>query len=144
MHTAEHILNQTMVRMFNEGRSFSNHIERKKSKCDYYFERNLNDEERTKIETKVNEIIEMNLDVSENIIDKNEIVDELSLKNLPVESGDKIRVISIGDYDLCPCSGVHVKNTSEIGKFRIVSSSHNSGVLRIRFKLDRQNLNDNY
>ena len=35
MHTAEHILNQTMVRMFNCGRSKNAHIERKKSKCDY-------------------------------------------------------------------------------------------------------------
>ncbi len=35
MHTAEHILNQTMVRMFGCGRSFNSHIERKKSKCDY-------------------------------------------------------------------------------------------------------------
>ena len=41
MHSAEHILNQTMVRMFNRGRSFSNHIEKKKSKCDYHFDRNL-------------------------------------------------------------------------------------------------------
>ena len=35
MHTAEHILNQTMVRMFGCERSRNAHIERKKSKCDY-------------------------------------------------------------------------------------------------------------
>lgn len=35
MHTAEHLLNQTMVRLFNKGRAFSSHIEKKKSKCDY-------------------------------------------------------------------------------------------------------------
>ena len=45
MHTAEHILNQTMVRMFDRGRSFSSHIEKKKSKCDYHFDRNLTSEE---------------------------------------------------------------------------------------------------
>jgi len=45
MHTAEHILNQTMVRMFGCGRSFSSHIEKKKSKCDYRFERALSEEE---------------------------------------------------------------------------------------------------
>ena len=41
MHTAEHILNQTMLRFFGCGRCFSAHIERKKSKCDYRFERPL-------------------------------------------------------------------------------------------------------
>ena len=54
MHSAEHILNQTMVRMFNCGRSFSNHIEKKKSKCDYHFNRNLTEAEIEEIETKVN------------------------------------------------------------------------------------------
>ena len=63
MHSAEHILNQTMVRMFNKGRSFSAHIEKKKSKCDYYFDRDLTEEEKLKIETKVNEIIKMDLPV---------------------------------------------------------------------------------
>lgn len=45
MHTAEHILNATMVKAFGCERSFSNHIEKKKSKCDYYFKRNLTPEE---------------------------------------------------------------------------------------------------
>ena len=37
MHSAEHVLNQTMVRMFGTGRAFSAHIEARKSKCDYRF-----------------------------------------------------------------------------------------------------------
>jgi len=57
MHSAEHILNQTMVRMFKCGRSFSNHIEKKKSKCDYHFDRELNKEEVEEIERKVNDVI---------------------------------------------------------------------------------------
>jgi hypothetical protein len=39
MPSAEHILNQTMDRMFGCGRCFAAHIERQKSKCDYHFER---------------------------------------------------------------------------------------------------------
>ena len=50
MHSAEHILNQTMVRMFNRGRSFSAHIEKKKSKCDYNFDRELTQNELAKID----------------------------------------------------------------------------------------------
>jgi misacylated tRNA(Ala) deacylase len=41
MHTAEHILNGTMVQMFGTGRAFSAHLEKKKSKCDYRIGRNL-------------------------------------------------------------------------------------------------------
>ena len=51
MHSAEHILNQTMVRMFNKGRSFSAHIEKKKSKCDYHFDRELTQDELSNIES---------------------------------------------------------------------------------------------
>ena len=45
MHTAEHVLNQTMVRMFGCGRSFSSHLNADKSKCDYHFPRPLEDAE---------------------------------------------------------------------------------------------------
>ncbi|MCO6473535.1 MAG: hypothetical protein PHW27_13955 [Melioribacteraceae bacterium] len=136
MHTAEHILNQTMVRLYGKGRSFSNHIEKKKSKCDYKnFVSNLSEEELIKIESLVNAEIEKNHDVREEFIDRDEAEQKFNLNNLPEEAGEKIRLIKIGDYDTCPCSGVHVKNTSEIGKFKIVSSSFDNDVLRIRFKL---------
>ena len=48
---------------------------------------------------------------------------------------EKIRIIKIGDYDACPCSGIHVLNTSEISEFKIISTGYDNGVLRIRFKL---------
>ncbi|MCF8240873.1 MAG: hypothetical protein K9J16_05760 [Melioribacteraceae bacterium] len=59
----------------------------------------------------------------------------VNLEKLPGDAGETIRIINIGDYDQCPCSGKHVSNTGEIGKFRIVSSDFNDGILRIRFKL---------
>ena len=135
MHTAEHILNQTMVRKFNIDRSFSNHIERKKSKCDYYFSRDLTDDEVKEIEEKINEIINQQLNVTEHYINREEAEEKLNLNKLPEDAGDRIRVIKIGDYDSCPCSGNHVNNTSEIGRFKIISRSFADNVLRIRFKL---------
>jgi hypothetical protein len=54
MHTAEHVLNRTMTRMFDCGRSFSAHIEKKKSKCDYRLGRGLTTEELKDIEDRVN------------------------------------------------------------------------------------------
>ena len=135
MHSAEHILNQTMVGMFNCSRSFSNHIEKKKSKCDYHFEREPSQAEIEEIENRVNEIIQSNLEVVEEFYSKEDAEEKFNLSKLPDDAGDKIRIIKIGDYDACPCSGLHVNHTKEIGIFTIISTSFDDGVLRIRFKL---------
>jgi Ser-tRNA(Ala) deacylase AlaX len=63
-------------------------------------------------------------------------MERYNLERLPEDAGDPIRIIRIGDYDDCPCIGPHVQSTKEIGKFRIVSTSFENGVLRIRYKLD--------
>jgi len=139
MHTAEHILNQTMLQLHTGERSFTTHIERKKSKLDYNFTRDLNDEEKLGIENKVNEIIDLHLDVNEKYISSEEAERKFDLSRIPLDAGNKMRVIQVGDYDACLCIGQHVKNTSEIGKFKIVSTSYKDGVLRIRFKLEERN-----
>ena len=54
MHSAEHILNQTMDRALGCGRCIRAHIETKKSKCDYLLGRPLIDEEVRDIEKRVN------------------------------------------------------------------------------------------
>jgi misacylated tRNA(Ala) deacylase len=136
MHSAEHILNQTMVRMFGCGRAFSAHIEKKKSKCDYRFKRPLTDEEIAGIEAKVNEIISTDMPVREQILSREEAAKLVSLSKLPADAGDSVRIIAIGDYDACPCSGMHVSSTREIGKFSIISTNFTGEVLRIRFKIE--------
>lgn len=141
MHSAEHILNQTMVRMFGCERSFSAHIEKKKSKCDYHFTRNLTEQEMSEIETRVNEVIQKELPVTEEFYSKENAQNLFNLSKLPQDAGDRIRIIKIGDYDVCPCSGVHISNTREIGNFKIISIDYNDGVLRIRFRLNENHLN---
>lgn len=135
MHSAEHILNQTMVRMFNCGRSFSNHIEKKKSKCDYHFDRNLTEEEIQQLNNKVNDVIQQGVIVTEEFYLRDEAKEKFNLSKLPEDAGEKVRVIKIGEYDACPCSGLHVTHTKEIGTFRIISTDFKDSVLRIRFKL---------
>ena len=63
MHSAEHILNQTMVRMFGCPRSKNAHIERKKSKCDYILTEEPTAETMAEVERRVNEVIDQNLPV---------------------------------------------------------------------------------
>lgn len=138
MHTAEHILNQTMDRMFGCGRSFSSHIERKKSKCDYRIDRALTDGELNSVQMKVNEVIQSNANVMEEFISKEEAAKKFNLSKLPDDAGEVLRIVKVGDYDACPCSGLHVKNTSEIGEFSISSASFENGVVRLRFKVKEQ------
>jgi misacylated tRNA(Ala) deacylase len=135
MHTAEHILNQTMVRMFNCGRSFNSHIERKKSKCDYRVGRKLNQSEVKLIEDSVNRIISSSLAITVDFVSKSKAANFLDLSKLPSDAPDEIRVIRVGDYDACACIGPHVSNTSEIGVFSIISTDYIDGIVRLRFKL---------
>ena len=135
MHTAEHILNQTMVRMFDCGRCFSSHIEKKKSKFDYHLQRAVSEEEVGRIEAMVHEIIEKDLPVTVEFTGKKEAESTYNLGRLPSGAGDRIRIVKIGDYDACPCIGTHVASTGEIGGFKITTTNHEVGVLRIRFKL---------
>ena len=135
MHTAEHILNQTMLRMFGRGRSFSSHIEKKKSKCDYHFDRNLEPMEIEDLTTRVNAVIAADLPVTEEFMNRQEAERHFSLTRLPETAGDTLRIVRVGDYDACPCSGQHCASSGEVGTFLIVSTSYENEVLRIRFKV---------
>jgi len=137
MHTAEHVLNQTMVQMFGCDRSFSNHLEKKKSKCDYRFSRALTADEEMKIESQVNKVLAAGVEVTEEVVAREKASELFDLERLPDTSGEAIRIVRVGDYDACPCIGDHVKNTTEVGQFLFGSSSFEDGILRIRFKLKR-------
>jgi len=135
MHTTEHILNQTMVRMFDCGRSKNAHIERKKSKCDYLLAQAPTDEQIAEITHKVNEVISMHLPVYEQLMSRSEAAEIVDLTKLPEDASETLRVIRVGDYDACACIGQHVDNTSEIGRFEIISHDYENGRWRVRFKL---------
>jgi misacylated tRNA(Ala) deacylase len=135
MHSAEHILNQTMDRMFQCGRCLNAHIEKKRSKCDYHFKKALTPHEIEEIQVRVNRIIQSDLPVNEQFISKSEATSRFNTEKLPDDAGNNIRIVSIGDYDHCPCIGPHVKSTSAIGEFLITSTTFEDGVLRIRYKL---------
>ena len=137
-HTAEHILNQTMIRMFGCSRSRINHSERKKSKCNYTLTTRPTEEQIREVEATVNRIIEANMKVTERFVARCEIPDSIDLSKLPANASDTLRLIYIGDYDVCPCLGDHVKYTGEIGHFRISSTSYSEGNFRIVFRVATQ------
>lgn len=137
MHTAEHVLNQTMVQMFGCERAFSSHLERKKSKVDYRFDRDLLDVEKSELAERVNAILKQNLPVTVTMMPIDEARQIFNLSRLPESVTDDLRIVKVGYYDSCPCIGDHVQNTSEVGNFALVSSSFADGVLRLRFKLNK-------
>lgn len=135
MHTCEHILNQTMVRMFGCERSKNAHIERKKSKCDYLLEQAPTEDQITQLTAKVNEVIKMNLPVMVEFMSRDEAAKVVDLSKLPEDASETLRIVKVGDYDACACIGQHVGNTSEIGEFTIISHDYENGRWRVRFKL---------
>ena len=142
MHTAEHILNATMVKMFGCHRSRNAHIERKKSKCDYELATEPTAEQIAAIEGKVNEVIGMNLPVTVEYMTQAQATEIVDLSKLPQNATDTLRIVRVGDYDACACAGDHVQNTSEIAPFKIISADFTpaaeqgqSGRWRMRFKL---------
>lgn len=135
MHTAEHILNQTMVRMFGCGRSKNAHIERKKSKCDYLLNQVPSENEINEIVLRVNNIIRQNLPVNEEFMTFEQASEFVDLSKLPEDVSQTLRIIKVGDYDACACIGQHVKNTSEIGRFEILTHDFENGRWRVRWRV---------
>lgn len=134
-HTAEHLLNQTMTRMFGCERSKNAHIERKKSKINYNLAACPTADEIAAIEQKMNELIEQDLPVTYEFVTRDNIPEGVSLDKLPDDASETLRLVRIGQYDVCACIGQHVESTKQIGHFQINSTSYNEGSFRIVFKV---------
>ena len=138
-HTAEHILNRTMMNMFGCPRSRNAHIERKKSKFDYLLAECPTDDQVKAIEAKVNEVITASVPVTVEYMSREEAASIVDLSKLPEDASETLRIVRVGDYDDCACIGAHVGNTSEIGEFRIISHDFNDGIWRVRWKVIASN-----
>lgn len=136
-HTAEHLLNQTMIRMFGCERSTNAHIERKKSKISYVLDHKPSRHEERDIERKMNELIDEDLPVSFEFVNRDNVPEGVSLDRLPEDASEILRLVRIGDYDICPCIGKHVRSTSQIGRFEILGTNwdEEKHTFRIRFKI---------
>ncbi|MBP5421285.1 MAG: hypothetical protein J6Y78_02455 [Paludibacteraceae bacterium] len=134
-HTAEHLLNQTMIRMFGCERSKNAHIERKKSKINWPLPVSPTQEQIKEIENRINELIQLNLPVTYEYVDRNSIPSNVPLDKLPQDASETLRLVRIGDYDVCACIGRHVESTGALEGFRITSTSYVDGVFRIVYKV---------
>ena len=136
-HTAEHLLNQTMIRMFGCGRSFNAHVERKKSKMSFHLDQKPSRQDEREIENRMNELIAQDLPVTFEYATIDNLPPEVSADRLPSDVSDTIRLVRIGDYDVCPCIGKHVRSTSQIGRFELLGTNwdEHEHSFRVRFKI---------
>ena len=136
-HTAEHLLNQLMVRMFGCERSRNAHIERKKSKMTFVIDHKPSRQEEKEIEAEMNRLIEADMPVTYEFVGRDHIPADVKLDRLPEDASETLRLVRIGDYDVCPCIGKHVRSTAQIGKFVMLGTNWDeaSHSLRIRFKI---------
>ncbi len=137
MHTAEHLLNALMVKNFGCERSRNAHIERKKSKISYILASCPTDEQVVWIADEMNRLIQRAMPVTYEFVTLEHLPEGVMPDRLPDDVSEAIRLVRIGDYDVCPCIGLHVENTREIGRFVLLGTNwdEEKHSFRIRFKL---------
>ena len=136
-HTAEHLLNQTMIRLFGCERSFNAHIERKKSKMTFRLDHTPSRQEEREIEREMQRLIDEDLPVTFEFVTRDTLPEGVSPDRLPDDASETIRLVRIGDYDVCPCIGRHVRSTSQIGRFEMLGTNwdEHEKTFRVRFKV---------
>jgi Ser-tRNA(Ala) deacylase AlaX len=88
---------------------------------------------------KVNEVIDSHLPVTIDFMKKEDASKIVDLSKLPADASETLRIVRVGEYDACACIGQHVQNTSELGRFEIISHDFENGRWRVRFKLNIPN-----
>jgi Ser-tRNA(Ala) deacylase AlaX len=136
-HTAEHLLNQVMIRLFGCDRSYNAHIERKKSKMSFHLDHKPTRQEEKDIEREMQRLIEEDLPVTFEYVSRDEVPAEVNVERLPDDASDTLRLVRIGDYDVCLCIGKHVRSTSQIGRFEMLGTNwdEHEHSFRVRFKI---------
>ena len=130
-------MNQVMIRLFGCERSYNAHIERKKSKMSFRLDHKPSRQEEKEIEREMVRLIEEDLPVTFEVVSIDELPDEVSADRLPEGVSDTIRLGRIGDSDVCPCIGKHVRSTSQIGRFEMLGTNwdEHEHSFRVRFKI---------
>lgn len=130
-------MNQTMIRLFGCGRSTNAHIERKKSKMTFQLDHKPSRQEEKQIEREMQRLIDEDLPVTFEFVTQDSLPEGVSPDRLPSDASETIRLVRIGDYDVCPCIGKHVRSTSQIGRFELLGTNwdEQQRTFRVRFKV---------
>jgi len=138
LHTATHLLNEALRRVLGEDiTQKGSNITQKRLRFDFNFHRKLTDEEKKSVEEIVNGKISEALPVKRIETTLEEAIKMGSQAVFEGKYDEKVSVYSIGDFSLELCSGPHVENTGELGRFKIIKEEGiSAGVRRIRAILE--------
>lgn len=139
MHTAQHVVSWVVLNMYNASTA-GNQIHEDYSRIDFE-PADFEDEDIEKIEKAANALIEKELKVEKKMMsrDRVEAKVEEGRTNFDIipDNIDPLRIVTIGEEDICPCGGTHVDNIDEIGEINIIDrKTKGAEVERIEFKLE--------
>ncbi len=133
-HTATHLLNAALKIVINKDvHQKGSNITKERMRFDFSCDHKLTEEEKKKTEDLVNKWIQQNLPVSIQEMKKEEAIKSGAECMFIEKYPDIVTVYSIGEVSKELCGGPHVKNTSELGIFKIKKEEASSaGVRRIK------------
>jgi len=144
-HSATHLLHEALRRVLGKHVTQKGSlVSSKKLRFDFSYNKPIEIKDIQKIEKYVNDMVDSAIDVKTRIMTPKEAIEKGALAMFGEKYGEEVRVLSIGkekdDYFSTElCGGTHVKNTKDIGRFKIISqSSIASGVRRIEALRDQQ------
>lgn len=139
-HTATHLLNAALKVVVDKNvHQKGSNITDERMRFDFSCDHKLTDEEKQKTEDLVNKWIKEGLDVTVKEMSKSEAINSGAECMFIEKYPDIVTVYSIGNVSKELCGGPHVKNTSELGHFKITKEEASSaGVRRIKAVLTNE------
>ncbi len=133
-HTATHLLNAALRKVVGSGvHQKGSNITSERMRFDFSCDHKLSEEEKEQVEELVNKWISEKIDVLKEEMPKEEAIKSGAECMFIEKYPDIVTVYSIGDFSRELCGGPHVKNTGELGTFKIIKEEASSaGVRRIK------------
>lgn len=134
LHTATHLLNEALRHAVDSGiKQRGSNITPERLRFDFNFSRKLTSEEIKKVENLVNEKIKEELPVRSEEMSLEKALASGAQAEFGAKYPERVSVYSVGSFSKEICTGPHVRNTREIGKFKIVKEEGvAAGVRRIK------------